>query len=152
MPLEPRPPKVVAHKGQKKKVHYQASGQKQQITVIGCASATGQCLPSSVTFAAKKLNHLWCRNEVNGTRYAYSEKGWIDYKLFFLLSGKHFLKHAVPRHPLLLMVDGHSTHSNLVSSKFAKDHKVTIFCFPPHTTHECQPLDCSLFKPLKDYW
>jgi len=77
---------------------------------------------------------------------------FLSGKLFFLLSGKHFLKHAVPRHPLLLMVDGHSTHSNLVSSKFAKDHKVTIFCFPPHTTHECQPLDCSLFKPLKDYW
>jgi len=28
MPLEPRPPKVVAQKGQKK-VRYQASGQKQ---------------------------------------------------------------------------------------------------------------------------
>jgi len=44
MPLEPRPPKVVAKKGQKK-VRYQTSGQKQQIAVIGCGSATGQCLP-----------------------------------------------------------------------------------------------------------
>ena len=76
---------------------------------------------------------------------------FLSGKLFFLLSGKHFLKHAVPHRPLLLMVtvDGHSTHSNLVSLKFAIDHKV---CFPPVTTHECQPLDYSLFKPLKDYW
>ena len=65
---------------------------------------------------------------------------------------KHFLAHAVARRPLLLLLDGHSTHSDLTSLKFAKDHKVTIFCLPPHATHECQPLDCSLFKPLKDQW
>ena len=151
VPLEPRPPKIVARKGQKK-VRYQTSGQKQQITVIGCASATGQCLPPFIIYAAKKVNHLWCRNEVSGTRYAYSEKGWIDHELFFFFLEQHFLEHAVPRRPLLLMVDGHSTHSDLTSLKFAKDRKVTIFCLPPHTTHECQPLDCSLFKPLKDYW
>jgi len=43
MPLEPRPPKIVAQKGQKK-VRYQTSGQKQQITVIGCGSAVGQVI------------------------------------------------------------------------------------------------------------
>ena len=52
MPLEPRPPIVVAKKGQKK-VCYKTPGQKQQITVIGCGSATGQCLPPFVNFAAK---------------------------------------------------------------------------------------------------
>ena len=25
-------------------------------------------------------------------------------------------------------------------------------CLPPHTTHETQPLDCSLFGPLKIHW
>jgi len=39
MPLEPRPPKVVARKGQKK-VRYLTSGQKQQTMVIGCGSTT----------------------------------------------------------------------------------------------------------------
>ena len=151
VPLEPRPPKVVARKGQKK-VRYQTSGQKQQITVIGCASATGQCMPPFIIFAAKKVNHLWCRNEVRGTHYAYSEKGWIDHDLFFFFLEKHFLEHAVARRPLLLLLDGHSTHSDLTSLKFAHDREITIFCLPPHTTHECQPLDCSLFKPLKDYW
>jgi len=151
VPLGPRPPKVVAQKGQKK-VRYQISGQKQRITVIGCGSATVQCLPPFIIFAAKRLNHLWCRNEVSGTRYAHSDKGWIDHDLFFLSLEKHLLEHAVPRRSLLLMVDGHSTHSDLISLKFANDHKVTIFYLPLHTTHECQPLDCSLFKPLKEYW
>ena len=35
MPLEPSQPKIVIKKGQRK-VHYQTSGQNQQITVIGC--------------------------------------------------------------------------------------------------------------------
>ena len=44
VPLEPRPPKVIATKGQGK-IQYCISGQKVQITVIGCGSAAGQILP-----------------------------------------------------------------------------------------------------------
>ena len=46
VPLQPRPPKIVAAKGQKK-IHFRTSGQKSQITVIVCGSATGQVLPPS---------------------------------------------------------------------------------------------------------
>ena len=52
----------------------------------------------------------------------------------------------------MLLLDGHSTHCDLTSLKFASDQGIIIFCLPPHTTHECQPLDCSLFKPLKEHW
>ena len=58
MPLEPHPPKVIAKKGQKR-VRYQTSGQKQQITVTGYSSATGHVIPPFIIFAAKNLNHLW---------------------------------------------------------------------------------------------
>ena len=46
VPLEPRPPEIVTVKGQKK-IRYHTSGQKSQITVIGCGSATGQILDES---------------------------------------------------------------------------------------------------------
>ena len=82
VPLEPRPPKVVARRGQKK-VRYRTSGTKAQITVIGCGSATGQVLPPFIIFAAKQLNPLWMSDEVSGSRYAVSNKGWIDQNLFF---------------------------------------------------------------------
>ena len=45
VPLEPRPPKIVVAKRQKK-IRCCTSGQKSQITVIGCGSATGQILLS----------------------------------------------------------------------------------------------------------
>ena len=44
MLLDPRPPKVAVPKGWKK-VRYRCSGQKSQITVIGCGNATGQTIP-----------------------------------------------------------------------------------------------------------
>ena len=151
VPLKPRPPKIVAQKG-KKKIRYQTSGQKQQITVIGCGSATGQCLPPFVIFAAKQLNHLWTANEGNGSRFAVSDNSWVDHELFYSFLQKHFLTNAVSHRPLMLLLDDHSTHCDLTSFKFARDKGIIIFCLPPHTTHECQPLDCSLFKPLKQHW
>ncbi len=55
MPLSPRPPKIAAQKGQKK-VRYACSGQKGQVTVIGCASASGHVVPPCLIFDAKQLN------------------------------------------------------------------------------------------------
>ena len=46
------------HKGQKK-VWYRTSGNKSQVTVIACMSASGQCIPPFVIFDAKKLNLEW---------------------------------------------------------------------------------------------
>ena len=50
--LEPHPSKVVTRKGQKK-IRHCTSGQKVQITVIGCGSAVGQILPPLIIYAAK---------------------------------------------------------------------------------------------------
>ena len=52
MALDGHAPIVVAKQGQKK-VRYQTSGNKSQITVIACISASGQCIPPFVIFDAK---------------------------------------------------------------------------------------------------
>ena len=57
VPLEPCPPKIIPAKGQR--ICYQTSGQKSQITVIGCGNATGQILPPFIIFTAKQLNIQW---------------------------------------------------------------------------------------------
>ena len=70
-------------------------GQKSQITVVSCGSATGQILPPFIVFAAEQLNILWTNEEVSGSRYAVSEKGWVDQELFFHWLKEHFLQNAV---------------------------------------------------------
>ena len=151
MPLDHHPPKVVAVKGQKK-VRSRTSGNKSQVTVIACVSATGHALPPFVIFDAKQLNKEWTREEVAGTRYGLSSTGWVDTELFKQWLIKHFLKNAVGARPLMLVLDGHSTHYQPELIKYAREYEVILFCLPPHTTHESQPLDASVFKPLKSHW
>ena len=109
LPLNPRWPKVTAFCGQKK-VRYQCSGSKAQITVLGTSSGTGQVIPPIVIFDAKILNHLWTRGEVSGTCHGWSESGWTNRELFLGWLEEHFLTHVVPSCPLLLLVDEHSSH------------------------------------------
>lgn len=54
--------------------------------------------------------------------------------------------------PLLLLLDGHSSHFEPMTIEFAQQKDIIVFCLPPHTTHECQPLDVSLFGALKSHW
>ena len=62
MPLDPRPPNIVAKSGQRK-VNYRQSGKKEQITVIGCGNAAGQSIPPMVIFEGKYLttNGQWVK-------------------------------------------------------------------------------------------
>ena len=86
MPLEHKQPKRVAQRGAKK-VYRRSSGNKAQITIVACASATGVALPPMVIFQGARLNHALTEGEVPGTLYGVSDKGWIDQTLFF-----HWLK------------------------------------------------------------
>ena len=53
---------------------------------------------------------------------------------------------------MLLILDGHSTHYQPDLIKYAKENQVILLYLPPNTTHESQPLDASVFKPLKQNW
>ena len=86
--------------------------------------------------------------EVPGTLYCMSPNGWMDLSMWFF---KHFLTHAVSERPLLILLDGHSSHYTLELVKAAAQKDVIIFCLPPHTTADSQPLDTSCFDPL-NYW
>ena len=151
MPLEHKLPRVVAIKGTKK-VRQISSGNKTQITVLGCCSASGQVIPPMVVFSGKKFNHDLADGEVPSTLYGMSESGWMDQELFADWFSNHFLKHAVSSRPLLLMLDGHSSHYTLELIRCAAENEVIIFCLPPHTTADSQPLDTCCFGPLKTYW
>ena len=120
MPLDHQPPKTVTQKGQKK-VRCRTSGNKSQVTVIGCVSAAGQAIPPFVIFDSKSLNKQWTIGEVNGTTYGMSSKGWVDSELFRGWLTDHFLQFAVTSLPLLLVLDGHSSHYQPELVQYAKE-------------------------------
>jgi hypothetical protein len=36
--------------------------------------------------------------------------------------------------------------------KLAEEHNIELFCLPPHTTHQTQPLNIGVFGPLQHRW
>ena len=57
MPLEYKMTKVIATRGTKKLRQY-TSGMKTQITILACASTSGQTIPPMVVFAGKHFNSV----------------------------------------------------------------------------------------------
>lgn len=151
LPLTHKPPKVVAKVGQKHP-YAVTSGDKAQITILACGNAAGYCIPPMVIFDRKSLNPDWAIGEVPGTFYGLSDSGWIDTELFDEWFKNHFLHHAPPTRPLLLLLDGHSSHYQPELIQAAATEGVIIFCLPPHTTHLLQPLDNCAFGSLKQHW
>ena len=90
--------------------------------------------------------------EIPATMYGLSDNGWMESEIFHQWFTHHFLVHASPVRPLLLLLDGHSTHFSPGFITKAAYEKVIVFCLPPNTTHLTQPLDKGVFGPLKTYW
>ena len=128
------------------------SGNKAQITVVGCVNAAGLCLPPMVIWDRKTLAPELCDGEVPGTVYGLSDRGWIDMELFDIWFSNHFLRYAPRARPLLLLLDGHSSHCCPEMIHLAAAEQVIIFALPPNTTHLTQPLDKGCFGPLKACW
>jgi DDE superfamily endonuclease len=61
-------------------------------------------------------------------------------------------EHNTSGAPILLILDGHGSHTTDEMRKLAKQHNIKLFCLPPHTTHHTQPLDVGVFGPLQQQW
>ena len=150
MPLNPNPPKTI-HKRGTNAVRI-TSGDKSQITILACVNASGNCIPPMVIYDRKTLSTEMSNGEIPGTIYGLSDKGWIDRELFNIWFNNHFLRYAPPVRPLMLLMDGHSSHYCPETIRMAAKEKIILFTLPPHTTHLTQPLDKGCFGPLKSYW
>ena len=105
-----------------------------------------------VVFAGKNFNSALAKAEIPATLYEMFPSGWMDQELFADWFLHHFLVHIVASRPLMLLLDGHSSHYTLELVKLAAKHDVILFCLPPHMTADSQPIDTICFMPLKNYW
>jgi len=82
-----------------------------------------------------------------------SENGWIDDFLALKWFENTFIpeakKHNKLKKIILLIYDGHGSHTAHAICKLALKHGIHLFCFPSHCTHKLQPLDVRVFGPLQ---
>ena len=148
-----RPGKVIARRGQRQ-VGKITSGEKgKTVTAICAMNATGSYIPPTLIFPRINMNDRLLCGAPPQTLGLASKSGWVD-SVLFKKWFDHFMRFAkaTADDPHLLLLDGHVSHKSLPLIESARQNGVILVCFPPHTTHALQPLDCVFFGPLKRYY
>ncbi|KIO16024.1 hypothetical protein M407DRAFT_86487, partial [Tulasnella calospora MUT 4182] len=87
---------------------------------------------------------------------AVSPNGWADDFLCLDWFINVFVPYATARNtsnrPIVLIFDGHGSHTAHEMAEHARKHNIILFCSPPHTTHLLQPLDVNFFGPIQKRW
>ncbi|GFR80196.1 tigger transposable element-derived protein [Elysia marginata] len=79
--------------------------------------------------------------------------GWMNSDLFpKVLEHFVFFIHPTEEKQVILILDNHKSHLSLEALEFAKKKCIHILTLPPHTSHKTQPLDRTVFGPLKTYF
>ena len=83
-----------------------------------------------VIFDREKFPMELANGEIPGTVYGFSSNGWIDQELFEKWFSHHFLRYAPVTRPLLLIMDGHSSHYHPYTIHKAAEEEVILHQTP----------------------
>jgi hypothetical protein len=153
-PQDPKSGKILAPRGSKN-VYSTCSSDKSQITVLACMSATAHYLPPMLVFPGERFRGY---NPLEGFTEAVlgrTKSGWMDSELFYTWVRDHFITAISERsikRPVILFVDGHTSHINLELAELCKSENIILYCLLEHASHILQPCDVALFSPLKKHW
>lgn len=150
-PTDPSKAKTIGTKGVKT-VRITHGANRENITVLATCCADGTALPPLIVFKGKKMQTTWRGdNALPGTQYAVTDSGWMTTSVFedFFES---FVEVVKGRGPILVVLDGHLSHTSLRTVDLAVKNNITILKLPPHCTDLLQPLDVACFAPLKSYY
>ena len=79
-----------------------------------------------------------------GSWAGFHKSGWIQIEIF---------THPSKEKPILLLLVGYVTHvNNLKVIDLSNENNIITLRFPPHCTHEMQPVDVAFIKPLSYYY
>nr|CAH7765230.1 unnamed protein product [Callosobruchus chinensis] len=144
-------PKVYGHKGAKKVGAVTSAERGRAIIGVFAVSAAGNYCPPMLIYPLKRLSPALERNGPIGALYACSKNGWTNSELFFEWL-KHFEKNANPTeiNPVLLFLDNNSSHISLEAYRLCRSKFIHMVSLPPHTSGHLEPLELTLFGPLKN--
>ncbi|GFO18680.1 tigger transposable element-derived protein 6-like protein [Plakobranchus ocellatus] len=145
-----KPPKVLARKGCKQVGKVVSQERGELVTVCAIVSAAGVCIPPVLVFPRKNYKDIFMRGGPEEALGLVNPSGWMNIDLFLNVL-KHFVKHARPAidHQVVLVMDNHESHVSLAAREYAKENNIHIVTLPPHTSHRTQPLDRTVFGPMK---
>jgi len=134
-------------------VYQVCTSNNKQIYVLACFNAIGNYIPPLIVYPGERLRHSGI-HEFNEAIYGHTISGWMDSELF-VSNLEHFnefvSKHRIPK-PVLLLVDGHSTHMSLAAAHYCFTKDIILYCLLKNATHILQPCDVGFFSPMDAAW
>ncbi|KAJ8950560.1 hypothetical protein NQ318_015693 [Aromia moschata] len=124
------------------------------ISIMVCGSASGVLLPPMVVYKANNIYENWCNGGPPGTVYKNSTSGWFDANLFEIWFKEILLvlRTREPGKRVILVGDNLASHFAPSVVQAAQENDIYMCPFPANATHLMQPLDVSVFGPMKKKW
>ena len=133
-----------------KNAYHITSNTKMQITNLACICANRNTIPPYVLFPGKTVvNPSYLVDLPPESKSFVTESGWMNTEAFYFWVKHVFLENLPPIRPVLLVLDGHTSHIDHRTGRFCQAHNIDLICLPPHTSHVKQPLDKGIFGPVK---
>lgn len=145
--------KVIALKGARRVGKLEAGERGTMVTMALTVSASGNSIPPFFIFPLKNYQRQLGENASPGSKVICNGSGWMCQKDFTTFI-THFIDNVKPsiEKPVLLLLDNHQSHLSVEALDLAANNGVHILSFPPHCSHRLQPLDVSVFGPVKTYY
>ncbi|XP_059928852.1 uncharacterized protein LOC132472972 [Gadus macrocephalus] len=146
------PDRVVAQMGQKQVGSVTSAERGTLVTVALAGNAQGDLVPPFFIFPRKRFKDHFLRGGPVGCAGSGNPTGWMK-EPDFLLYLAHFTSHTrvSKESKLLLLLDNHTSHLSIAAIDYCRANGIVLLSFPPHCTHRLQPMDISVFGPLKGY-
>lgn len=146
-----KPGKIVSPKGRKHVYQQTAAERGETTTVLLAVNAAGQTGPCLTIFKGQRLSDDLKLNAPANSLVCVSPNGWMNSEIFLQFM-RHFEENIPPARPVLIILDSHCSHLSVDVMKFREEKNIIFLTFPSHTTHILQPLDVSVFGPMKAAW
>ncbi|XP_051963673.1 uncharacterized protein LOC127630237 isoform X2 [Xyrauchen texanus] len=148
-----KPDFLVATKGERRVGSITSAERGVLVTMALAGNALGNIIPPHFVFPRKKYLPHFIRGCPEGSIGTANGSGWMMEKDFvvFLQHFEHYTR-ATEESKVLLLLDNHSSHISIEAINFCRANGVVMLSFPPQCTHHLQPLDKSVYGPLKRFF
>lgn len=146
---------LVVGSAEKRFIQKKQPGSRVWTSFIECISAAGKALKPLVIYKGKSVQQQWFGLDVDdykGWKFEATDNGWTTDATALEWLKLVFIPQSAPRDPRehrLLILDGHGSHETTEFMWECFKNKIHLLFLPPHTSHVLQPLDLSIFSPLK---
>lgn len=146
------PDRIVARRGFKQIGKLVSAERGTLVTLTVAVSASGNTIPPFFIFPRVNYRDHFIRDAPVGSMGDANKSGWMKEEHFIKFI-QHFVHNArcSKERPTLLLLDNHDSHLSIAALDICKENGVTVLSFPPHCSHKLQPLDRSVYGPLKKY-